>query len=428
MRVYHTPSVEANHPPALPPTDTGTTDRAIECCRALVSDRGDVSGARIATQAFDAYRQLAGTPLTAFFDRLASEFAPDPDLVRQRAAAYLGDPSERNLQRLGHAVESPRRELFRRLNWAPGGTAALIDMRARVLAGVGHNPSWAAIDADLVELLTAWFHTAFLEFRRIDWRTSDVVLEKLIEYEAVHQIRDWRELERRLQPDRRCFALFHPALPDEPLIFTELAFTSELSARVQPLLDPESPVLDAGSCTCAMFYSISSCHKGLHGVPFGTALIRQVVEALEAEFPRLTTFATVSPVPGFRAWLTAAAAADDPRLIEIADMLQTTRWTADAAESAKLEADLLRLCARYLLLAKRGQEPADPVARFHLGNGARLHRLNWLGDLSAAGIARSAGLTANYVYRLSEIEQNHHSYITGRQVIASRRIQRLVTA
>jgi malonyl-CoA decarboxylase len=400
--------------------------QAIARCHGLLSEHGDVSGDRLATEALAAYQALSGASLDTFFSLLATQFAPDPARVGRCAEAYRQHPSFERLIELQGAVEAPRQELFRRLNLASGATATLIEMRRRVLRGLDEHPPWAAVAGDLAHLLRSWFNGGFLEFRRIDWRTTPAVLDNLIRYEAVHQIRDWRELRRRLQDDRRCFGFFHPALPDEPLVFTELALTSGLSAKVQPLLDPDSAVVDPASCNCAVFYSISSCHDGLRGVSFGNALIRRAVESLGREFPRLKTFGTLSPVPGFRAWLTGAARDGDRRSAEVVARLDESNWFAGGFQSAELERQLVPLCASYLLFAKRGEEPADPVARFHLGNGARLERLNWMGDTSAAGLDRSAGLTANYLYTLSEIERNHHAYVTERKVMASRRIERLV--
>jgi malonyl-CoA decarboxylase len=399
---------------------------AIERCHVLLSEQGDVSGERLANEALAGYQALSGASLNAFLSQLASQFSPDPDLVGRRAEAYRQHPSFERLVELQRAVESPRQELFRRWNLASGGTATLIEMRRRILRGLDEHPPWSPVADDLAHLLRSWFNGGFLEFRRIDWRTPPAVLDNLIKYEAVHQIRDWRELRRRLQDDRRCFGFFHPALPDEPLVFTELALTPALSAKVQPLLDPESAVVDPASCKCAVFYSISSCHDGLRGVSFGNALIRRAVDSLRREFPRLKTFATLSPVPGFRAWLTGAARDGDQRSAQIVALLDDSSWGRGGVESAELERQLVPMCASYLLLAKRGQEPADPVARFHLANGARLERLNWMGDTSAAGMDRSAGLTANYLYTLSEIERNHHAYATDRKVVASRRIEKLV--
>lgn len=406
-------------------SDAEDARQAIERCHVLLSEHGDVSGERLANEALAAYQALNGGSLNTFFSLLASQFSPDPDLVARCTDAYRQHPSCETLIELQHAVEPPRQELFRRLNLATGGIATLIEMRLRILRGVDEHPPWAVASADLAHLLRSWFNGGFLEFRRIDWRTSPAVLDNLIKYEAVHQIRDWRELRRRLQDDRRCFGFFHPALPDEPLVFTELALTSGLNAKVQPLLDPDSTVVDPASCSYAVFYSISSCHEGLRGVSLGNALIRRAVDSLRREFPRLKAFATLSPVPGFRAWLTGAARDGNRRSAEIVARLDESNWFGEGVQSAELERQLVPLCASYLLFAKRGQEPADPVARFHLANGARLERLNWMGDTSAAGIGRSAGLTANYVYTLSEIERNHLAYVTERKVVASRFIERL---
>jgi malonyl-CoA decarboxylase len=372
--------------------------RAVERCHALLSERAEAPRTRLAAEALAAYQSLNCHALDGFFDLLVDEFSQD----------------------------RTRRELFSRLNLASWGTAALVEMRRRLLQGLGENPSWAVLEADLACLLRSWFGAELLEFRRIDGRTSTAVLESLIKYEAVHQIRDWRDLRRRLEADRRCYALFHPSLPDEPVIFMELALTSSLSARVQPLLDPDSTVQDPASCRYAMFYSISNCHEGLRGVPFGNALIRRALDALQQELPQLDTFATISPVPGFRPWLTAMAREGDCRTAELASLisrLEAGNWFEDAAR--ELERALVPLCAFYLLNAKRGDEPADAVARFHLGNGARLERLNWLGDTSTAGVRRSVGMTANYLYRLSQVDRNQQAYVADRRVLASHRIQSL---
>ena len=254
--------------------------------------------------------------------------------------------------------------------------------------------------------LQSVFNRELLEFRRMDRNTPVPMLNKLIHYEAVHQVDGWRDLWRRLATDRRCYAFFHPAWPGEPLVFTEVALTRGMSPKLQPLLDPTSPVVDADLCDCAMFYSISNCHRGLRGLAFGGALIGCVVDALRAELPRLTTFATLSPIPGFRPWLSDLAKSQD-RLPEIATVVATldaSDWSENAQAAAELERELMPLCALYLLHIKEGTAPADPVARFHLANGARLRRVNWLSDLSPAGLRRSAGLTANYVYHPTDME------------------------
>jgi malonyl-CoA decarboxylase len=413
---------EATRWVAGPVVDADGARRAIERCHVLLSDRGEVSGERLANEVLSAYETLTGASLDAFFTYLAKQFSPDAETIERSLELFRRQTSAESLAALQLAVEPPRRELFRRLNLARNGTAALIEMRRRVLRGVASHPDWAVISADLEDLLRSWLNAGFLELRRIDWHTPTPVLENLIKYEAVHHVRNWDDLRRRLQDDRRCFGFFHSSLPHEPLIFTELALTGELSSRVQPLLDPESPVLDRKSRSFAVFYSISSCHDGLRGISFGNSLIRRVVDALRREYPRLRTFGTLSPIPGFRSWLAHTATNGNGAAAAASAALADRHCFSDTARADELSRTLLPLCATYLLTAKRGEEPADPVARFHLANGARLERINWLGDTSQAGIDRSGSLTANYLYRLSEVERNHRAYIKERRVVASRQV------
>jgi malonyl-CoA decarboxylase len=405
-------------------------EEVLRLCEALLSERGEVSGARVASDLIAAYRALDAPARDAFFDLLSESFLPDPAQVAQAADAYRTAPSSETLLRLQAAAEPLRHELFRRLNLAPGGTRALIEMREHVMATLPNHPERAAIDADLAHLFRSWFNGGFLVLRRIDWRTSAVVLERLIQYEAVHQIQGWNDLRRRLEADRRCYAFFHPALPDEPLIFIEVALTERMSTSVRPLLDPGVRVLDPALARCAIFYSITHCQDGLRGVSFGSLLIKQVVEDLTRSFPRLKTFATLSPIPDFRRWLGSVIASPGalPRHSALDDFL--ARFDSRAvvltdAVSAEVRSALTRLCAYYLLHARQGNAPHDSVARFHLANGARLERLNWLADPSAAGIRRSFGLMANYLYRLADLERNHESYARAHRVMASREIERL---
>lgn len=403
--------------------------RVIERCRALLSERGEISGARLANDVVQAYRALDTTAREAFFDDLVPEFSLNPADVVAAADAYRAEPSEVSLVRLQAAVEPSRRELFRRINMAQGGTAALVDMRRRLLETLAAHPERKGVDADLLHLFRSWFNRGFLSLQRIEWRTSALVLERLIQYEAVHQIQGWRDLRRRLEADRRCYAFFHPALPDEPLIFIEVALTRRMPARVQPLLDPDSAVTDPGGADCALFYSITNCQEGLRGVSFGNFLIKQVVEELGREFPHLRTFATLSPVPGFAAWLmnrndTITLDRRSATLQSIVEALGLRQRQLPPIDSVR-QKQLTRLCARYLLHAKRGQQPSDPVTRFHLANGASLERLNWMGDTSPSGLALSLGFTVNYVYRLPEVERNHEAYAKTGAVTASREIQRL---
>ena len=402
----------------------GAARKAISLCRSLLSARGEVYGSRLASEALVAYQTLEEPARGEFFDLLAKEFSPNPEEVGRAGEAYRREPSPENLARLQHVVEPPRQELFRRLNMAGGGTPVLVEMRSQLLQGAGQNPQWEPIAADLAHLLTSWFNRGFLTLQRIDWRTSAAILEKLIKYEAVHQIHGWHDLHRRLEADRRCYGFFHPALPDEPIIFIEVALTRGMSDKVQLLLDPDSPVLSPESADCAMFYSITNCQEGLRGVPFGSFLIKQVVEDLGGEFPRLRKFATVSPVPGFREWVTrnVRTLAQDSQYSGLAGMvarLEEPTWLEDKELCAELRKSLVPLCAYYLLHAKQGKEPRDSVARFHLRNGARLERINWLGDTSATGMQRSAGLMTNYVYRLADVEHNHELYTREYKIAAS---------
>jgi malonyl-CoA decarboxylase len=398
---------------------------AVEICAALVSERGEVSGGLLASKAIDAYRSLDDAGRQLYFDLILDAFSPKPAALLSALDAYQQDSSHLNLLRLQQAVESPRQELFRRFNLAPGGTAALLALRAEVLRTLNDHPDRMVIDADLLHLFRSWFNRGFLVLQRIDWRTPALVLERLIQYEAVHAIQGWKDLRSRLEADRRCYAYFHPALQDEPLIFIEVALTKGMSTRVQPLLDSDAPVGEPKSSNCAIFYSITNCQEGLRGVSFGNFLIKQVVEDLGREFPKLRIFATLSPMPGFQRWLSTAGrnniSAELASLLASADLRAAL---AELSDSSGLKTELMRLAADYLLKAKSDAVPLDPVARFHLANGASLQRVNWMGDTSEAGIQRSLGLMVNYVYRLEDLERNHEAYAKHQKVIASREFER----
>ena len=394
------------------------TQDLLALCDALLSERGEYASTALAREALLAYQGLDDRCRDEFFDALTRHYSPAAEAVAHAASAYQLDPSPENLTRLQETAEPPRQELFRRLNMAPGGTAALVDMRSELLRGMKAHPQWRVIDFDLMHLLRSWFNRGFLRLERIDWRTSAIVLEKLIQYEAVHAIQGWRDLRRRLEADRRCFAFFHPQLPDEPIIFIEVALTRGMSAHVQPLLDLKSPVALPANADCAMFYSITNCQEGLRGISFGNLLIKQVAEELKREFPHLRRFATLSPIPGLRRWLDQSADKDLLKKIE------DPAWHLGEIPDT-LQAQLTRLCAYYLLHAKQGEEPLDPVARFHLGNGASLERLNWMGDSSEQGMARSAGMMVNYVYWLAEVERNHERYFRERRIVAAPAVEKL---
>ncbi len=397
--------------------------RVIDAWQELLSNRGEVSGAAVAREALHAYRNLPPSARPAFFTQLATAFAPDQNALRAACEAWLADPSLAQLTQLQAIAEPPLQELFRRLNQAPGGTAALIDVRRHVLAG---HEQWQVIDAVLGHLFNSWFNRGFLTLQRIDWHTPAFVLEKLIEYEAVHEISGWNDLRRRLQADRRCFAFFHPALPDEPLIFIEVALVRGISSSIQPLIDLETPVADPEKADTAVFYSITNCQPGLRGVSFGNLLIKQVAQKIGEEFPRIKTFSTLSPIPGFAAWLARGMGDVQAQpVLDAINALNTPDWHRQSELAASMKTVLAPLCAHYLLTVMHNGAPADPVARFHLGNGARAERLNWLADTSARGLKNCAGMMVNYVYHLDQIEGNHEAYVREHRVAATHELRRL---
>lgn len=407
----------------------GGVEAAVDYCHALLSSRGEAAGAAFALETLAAYDGLSADDRPDFFQRLVDDFSADTAKVLAAADAFRNDPSPGRLNDLADISEPPRRELLRRLNMAPDGTHALVRMREQVLQLMREWPDLAALDDDLNHLFISWFNRGFLELKRIDWRTPAVVLEKLIAYEAVHSIKGWDDLRRRLASDRRCFGFFHPALPDEPLIFVQVALVRGMSDAIGPLLETGSKVMDPLTADTAVFYSISNCQKGLTGISFGNFLIKQVAAELGQEFPNIKTFTTLSPIPGFSRWLQATVD-KDPALGET---LGDVGWSDDPASAESSPDDafkepLTQLAAFYLTRAKRGTLPLDPVARFHLGNGARLERINWHGDFSAKGLAQSHGLMVNYLYRLDLVEKNHEAFVNSQKVVASRAVETLAKA
>jgi len=404
-----------------------------ELCEELISERGEASGVALAGDILSQYAELTTGPRIAFFEALAQNFGPDHARLGVAAAAWQKSPTEETAFELHLASEPRRQELFRRLNLAPGGTAALVRMREQLLDVVGRRDDLAAVDAAFVHLFSSWFNRGFLVLRRIDWSTPAIVLEKIIRYEAVHRIRGWDDLRRRIDPpDRRCYAFFHPALVDEPLIFVEVAFTREIPGAIGPILAEERDPIAPDKVATAVFYSISNCQRGLTGVSFGHFLIKQVAEEIARENARVSRFVTLSPVPGFAQWLKRERATESSRALTAEDRaalagLDTPLWWQDVEGSEVLEEPLLRAAAWYFLRARgRNGAPVDPVARFHLGNGARLERLNWLGDLSERALEQSHSLMVNYLYELDDIEKNHEAYARSRTIVAAGAITRLV--
>ena len=407
----------------------------IDLCRELCSSKGEAMGTALAHRVVKAYHALTPEEQLAFFQSLCDDFCPDPEAIIRSAEAYKQNPNLDNYRELSHIIEAPRQQLFRRINMAPKGTATLIQMRQDLLALTGAHPAFAAIDADLKHLLISWFNRGFLTLKEINWRTPAHILEKLIAYEAVHEMSGWDDLRRRLADDRRCFAFFHPALEDEPLIFVEVALVKGIAGNVQELLAEPQPNDNNGGShkdfDTAIFYSISNCQEGLKGISFGNFLIKQVVLELRKEFEQLKQFATLSPIPGFYRWLKREVLSGNSPLVteeelEKLTMLDSHSWHTDPACSDALKPILLRLCAHYLYHAKKGTAPADPVSRFHLGNGAQIARLNWLGDTSSNGLKQSAGLLVNYAYELKKVEANHEAFFNAGTVAVAGDFQKLL--
>jgi malonyl-CoA decarboxylase len=408
------------------------SESLIELCEELLSGRGEASGVARAREILTHYAELTTGPRIAFFEALAHRFGPDHARIEAAVAAWRARPSDETVAELHAAAEPRRQELIRRLNLAPGGTAALVAMREQLMDALVHRGDLEAVDADFVHLFSSWFNRGFLVLRRIDWSMPAIVLEKLIRYEAVHEIRDWEDLRRRIDPpDRRCYAFFHPALVDEPLIFVEVALTDDIPAAIVPILAIKRQILPPERATTATFYSISNCQRGLSGVTFGHFLIKQVVEEISREMPRLATFVTLSPVPGFAQWLAAERAAESSAMLSAEDRaslaaLDRIDWAREEETAEQLREPLMRAGASYLIAARtRRGAPIDPVARFHLGNGARLEQIDWLADTSAKGLAQAHGLMVNYLYDLDHIEQNHEAYAEGRTIAASNAVKRL---
>lgn len=403
-----------------------------QLCRDLLSEKGEALGTALACSVMEAYQKLDEKDRLTFFHMLRDEFEPPQELLDDAIYTYLSDPSKENRQQLEHCVEAPRQGLIRAMNMAPGGTQALLSMREDLLNYSKKDKSLRIVDADFVHLFSSWFNRGFLRIQEISWETPATVLEKIIEYEAVHAIADWSDLRSRLTQDRRCYGFFHPALPGEPLIFVEVALTNELSGSVQPLLNHDV-IAKSEECDTAIFYSISNCQKGLLGISFGNFLIKQVVMELKRELPNIKTFSTLSPVPLFRKWLDQEFENGQTNDVLAQPELANAYYEFKQRDiqgigDLKDEDQILlsRLCGHYLTQVKRGNAPYDPVARFHLGNGARLERVNWLGDVSHNGIKQSYGLMVNYLYDLPTIEKNHEAYVNNNEVIISDKVLRLI--
>jgi malonyl-CoA decarboxylase len=435
----------------IPAATVEPVARAAMLAESLHAARGEASGAAVARELMNVVTALTPDERAKFIVFLSEGFQPDPTTLADAASRYLEERSPKAAAALAEAADPPRQELLRRMNMAEGGTAALVQLRSSLPSLIREHPEVSSLDSDLRHLFASWFNRGFLELRQIDWHTPAAILEKLIAYEAVHEIQGWDDLRRRLAPDRRCFAFFHPALRDEPLIFVEVALVSGLADDVQTLLDPEADVAKqrrrAAEADTAIFYSISNCQAGLRGISFGNFLIKQVVEELRAELPHLSRFSTLSPIPAFRRWLdarmgsglpTALSEAERKALLQVTDLtdgrdadvlrtvLESVDWCLAPEMVTAIRPMLLRLCAHFLCQSPKGLARTDPVARFHLGNGARLERINWGANLSDRGLKESWGLMVNYLYDPAMIEANHEQFARTGKIARSAEIDQLL--
>lgn len=431
------------------PPDEGDLERLRTQLSECAEGRGgEVSTRQRAARLAETYLRLDDAGRHAFLRLIAHEFGPDPAQVAAAHEAYqaaIGSTAQWDAEaRLRAALRSRRLRILTQFNAIPQGVKFLVDLRADLLRFIADDPLLKPLDRELETRLSAWFDVGFLELQRITWNSPAAMLERLVEYEAVHEIRSWQDLKNRLDSDRRCYAFFHPRMPLEPLIFVQVALLEEIADDVQRLLDIEAPLADASRATTAIFYSISATQKGLRGVSFGNFLLKRVIDDLKRDFPRLKTFATLSPLPGLVRWaqrdpeafaetFTAndwkrlgALGIDTPEAPQLAALLAgDPAWSADEALAQALREPLLRLGARYLTEARRGDKPVDSVARFHLGNGARVERLNWLADRSEKGLRQSWGLMVNYLYDPDSLEANLENFAANGNIAAASAVRRL---
>jgi malonyl-CoA decarboxylase len=406
-------------------------DEFLRTCRRLLSARGEANSAAHAATALQQYQLLSEPSQLSFFEHLDQDFGLDPAKVLEAAQQYAATPTVQTLKNLTSVAEPPRQELLRRLNRAPGATALIVQMRRQLLRVLPLHPQLAAVEADFFHLLSSWFNPGFLEMQQVDWNSPAQLLEKIIQHEAVHAIDGWDDLRRRLQPDRRCFAFFHPQLPAEPLIFVEIALVPQMPTAIAPLIEKAAQPVEPKHFKVATFYSISNCQPGLRGVSLGNFLIKRVAERLHAEFPSIRTFCTLSPIPGFVRWLDelnveAAELKPLPAKLQAAlNKLSREKKDIDPLAVSRNERDVLLALASIYLILVSPTATGDPVAKFHLGNGARLQRINWAGDLSKNGLRQSCGMMVNYLYELDKVEEYHARFLDG-EVVHAPAVARLV--
>ncbi len=414
--------------PNLPKEDEDELRKRMMLC--LDSPGGEVTARANTAELGRIYLGLNEAGRKKFLAMLAGDFDVNHEKLTKLTQDYANaKPDEKLALEIGmrEALATPRSTILRQFTALPDGFKFLVNMRADLLPIIGNDAKLKALEFDLKQILSSWFDVALLDLVEISWDSPAAILEKLIEYEAVHRVSSWEDLKNRLDADRRVFAFFHHKMPAEPLIFVHVALVSGMSDNVQKLLDEKAATGDISEADTAIFYSISNAQKGLSGISFGNFLIKRVVEKLSSEMKNIKTYATLSPVPGFRAWLDPLIEKGASDLLGKEDVAKLKQldgdWHKDAKQAEKLKPLLIKLCAHYLLKEKKHSRPLDPVANFHLFNGARLERLNWLGDTSAKGLKQSAGMMANYYYKLDEIDENHEAFAENGKIVASRAVK-----
>lgn len=407
----------------------------------LLSEKGETNAQSMASKLLETFHGLDRAEQLSFFEFMAVSFNPDPTAVLAAAQRYADRPDHASLSNLFHTVEPARQELLRRLNRAIGGTHSIVQMRERLLGHLKAHPGLKSVDTDIQHVFSSWFNPGFLELHEITWSSPAILLEKIIKHESVHAIDGWDDLRRRLQPDRRCFAFFHPQLPGEPLIFVEVALVPTIAREVGTLLDKKAETLEAKKFKTAIFYSISNCQPGLKGVSLGNFLIKRVAERIQQEIPSVKTFCTLSPIPGFTKWLDSGVQAEQfdltpAKRAKVEEAFKLLRgkgqpwaktlaagWTSlNVSEEEKVA--LMRLCFVYLTQVTCTKE-GDAVAKFHLSNGAQLFNINWAADLSKKGVAQSSSLMVNYLYELDAVENNHEAFV-NKTVVYAKSLEKLV--
>jgi len=392
-------------------------------CSQLLHHRGEASGLALASEVIEDYQGLDDANRMRFFKALASDFDTNHTAVIAAARRFEDDQNAHHLAELAKSVEAPRVKLFRRMNMAPDATRILVKMRGALLEALPECPQLQKVEADLKHQFVSWFNRGFLELRIIDWNSPAAVLERIIAYESVHAIQGWEDLRSRLGDQRMCFAFFHPAMPDDPLVFVEVALTPGIPTAIAPLINKTTEPAEQKDLDTVVFYSISNCHPGLAGVSFGNFLIKQVVEEIGKRYPKAKRYVTLSPIPGFCQWL---AKQDNPAELDVQELRSLAKVEGTDTTDSRWESTIA-LCAQYLVTKSANGLAMDPVARFHLGNGASLHAIHWAADLSDKGVEQSIGLMVNYLYDLGSIEENHDAYFDQGKVATSRAVARLLS-